>query len=207
MAHQCYMTVSMLVIASAAFAVSTANDDPEVKAIDELQKLGATVLFTNPVAKPTDEPRDGAPQVSFVVVDQNWKGGDEGLDHVERLPKLSKLLIVGHPKISEERLAKLKKTMPKLSVEPRPKAMLGIALSTAIGVEGVVIGQVKENSAASKGGLMVGDAIQKLDGKKIGSFVDVVNILSNREPGDEVDVVVIRNEKSMTLKVKLEKWY
>jgi membrane-associated protease RseP (regulator of RpoE activity) len=202
-----YYSIMLIAMLIASHAFGQPSNSPneissEQKAIAELEKLGAKVIKSE--ANRKDEDRE----VSSVIIDEKWKGGDEGLNEIERLPKLSTLFIVGRPKISDERVTKLKKTLPKLSIQRRGNVQLGISSVTSFGpASGVLIGIVKEGSPAAKAGLMQGDLLTKFDGKLVADFEDLVNVILKKEPGDEVEVVVIRGEKSMTIKVKLEKWY
>ncbi|WP_394758742.1 Do family serine endopeptidase [Flavobacterium sp.] len=77
---------------------------------------------------------------------------------------------------------------------------LGIKQST-----GVLINKVSKNSGAEKAGLKKGDIIQKLDAKSIMSFADLTSYINTKRPNDEIKVGIIRDEKSITIPVKLTK--
>lgn len=69
---------------------------------------------------------------------------------------------------------------------------------------GVLVLEVIEDSAAEKAGIARGDVIVEVGGEEVADRGTLVELLSEREAGDEVDVVVLRDEKRRTLKVELE---
>lgn len=68
------------------------------------------------------------------------------------------------------------------------------------------IGSVSENSPAAKAGIKAGDIITRFDGKDINSFQDLSRLVKQKKPGDEVEVAVLREDQTLKLKVKLEKY-
>ena len=68
------------------------------------------------------------------------------------------------------------------------------------------IGKVSENSPAAKAGIKAGDIITRFDGKDINSFQDLSRLVKQKKPGDEVEVAVLREDQSVKLKLKLEKY-
>ena len=77
---------------------------------------------------------------------------------------------------------------------------LGIKQST-----GVLVNKVSKNSGAEKAGLRKGDIIQKLDDRSILSFSDLTSYINTKRPNDEIKVGIIRDEKNITIPVKLTK--
>ncbi|MBI1746598.1 MAG: M20/M25/M40 family metallo-hydrolase [Acidobacteria bacterium] len=71
-------------------------------------------------------------------------------------------------------------------------------------VVGVLFADVRENSPAAKAGLKAADRMIEFDGKKISNLQDFTYALRSKKPGDEVEVVVIRNSQSLKAKVRLE---
>lgn len=69
--------------------------------------------------------------------------------------------------------------------------------------KGVKLSGVQTDSPAEKGGLKGGDVVIKMAGKPIGTIQDYMESLSTKKAGDEVEVVVKRDGKDVTLKVKL----
>jgi len=65
-----------------------------------------------------------------------------------------------------------------------------------------VVSQVLENSPAEKAGIRPGDRIISINGERIDSFLDISRIVAMR-PGEEVDIVLERDERRLNLRVKL----
>lgn len=68
---------------------------------------------------------------------------------------------------------------------------------------GVLVSGVREDSPAAKAGLEDGDVIVELDGKPVSDPDGLRDLVRGRSPGDEVDVVVIREGDRRTLTVTL----
>ena len=68
------------------------------------------------------------------------------------------------------------------------------------------IGRGSENSPAAKAGIKAGDIITRFDGKDINSFQDLSRLVKQKKPGDEVEVAVLREDQTLKLKLKLEKY-
>ncbi len=82
-------------------------------------------------------------------------------------------------------------------------------LASSFGMDkakGALVAQVSENSPAQSAGLMQGDVILKFDGKDIGESSDLPWMASNAGIGREVSVVILRNGKEKTMKVKLARY-
>lgn len=195
-------TVLVGAVLTAQTATGESTTLPQQMAIAELKRLGAKVAFRSETATNGEKQ-----QVLHVIVDQeNWKGGDDGLSQIEQLPRRTKLFIVGRRAVSEERLTKLKKAVPDLEVIRRSHARLGISFDATKAVDGCLIVEVQGDSPAEKAGLTRGDLIKRLDGKAIKGSEDLVAELCLKDPDDQVEIVVLRNDMSITIKAKLERW-
>ncbi|MFA5403864.1 MAG: M28 family peptidase [Ignavibacteria bacterium] len=71
--------------------------------------------------------------------------------------------------------------------------------------EGYKISGVKEGSPADKGGMKAGDLMIKFGGKEIKNIYDYTAALGEHKPGEEVEVLVKRNNDTLTVKVILGK--
>jgi|WetSurMetagenome_2_1015567.scaffolds.fasta_scaffold07148_5 aminopeptidase YwaD len=71
--------------------------------------------------------------------------------------------------------------------------------------EGYKISGVKEGSPADKAGMIAGDLMIKFGNKEIKNIYDYTAALGEHKPGDEVEVVVKRNNETLTVKVILGK--
>jgi C-terminal processing protease CtpA/Prc len=69
--------------------------------------------------------------------------------------------------------------------------------------EGALITEVMKDTPAEKAGLKVGDVIVQVDKEKVPSPSDVSSIIHEKQKGDKVDLVVVRDkaEKTITLEV------
>ena len=68
---------------------------------------------------------------------------------------------------------------------------------------GAFVTEVVPGSAAAKGGLEVGDVIVEIDGTEVATSSDVREAVTAHEPGDEVDLRVVRDGDERTLTVTL----
>lgn len=86
---------------------------------------------------------------------------------------------------------------------------LGIVIQTQYGQQGnqfvyqVVVTEVEPNSPAAKCGMQVGDVIRSFGGVEITTNTELLAERDNYEPGDTVEIVVIRNGSEYTLKMTL----
>lgn len=79
------------------------------------------------------------------------------------------------------------------------------SLAKFFGVKsGVLVEEVSDGSPAEKAGIQVGDIIVSVDGEGVESSSDLREIVSSREPGDEVTVKLVRQGKEVSVRAKLE---
>jgi len=71
--------------------------------------------------------------------------------------------------------------------------------------ESPTVKKVVEGGAADKAGIKVGDVIVKFDGETIHATDDLTQLLTGAEPGQKVEVEVLRGEKTVKLKMTLER--
>ena len=69
--------------------------------------------------------------------------------------------------------------------------------------EGFYVDSVEDGSGAQKAGLKHGDIIQKIDNIKITKFTDMKGYLKTKRPNDEVNIVILRDNKQKQVKVTL----
>ena len=70
---------------------------------------------------------------------------------------------------------------------------------------GLVVVSVEKNTSAELAGLKKGDVITKLSGKKISDLADFRYELYKHNPGDEIELTYLRDNKEKTVKIKLNK--
>ncbi len=106
-----------------------------------------------------------------------------------------------HP-IHIKSLSKLGEDFKKFEFNERP--ILGIYKDEeAKGIAGVVIKEVIEGKGAEAAGLKAGDVLVIVDGKSLTKSNDLSNALSTHKPGDAVDILYIRNGKTIETEVTL----
>ncbi len=69
--------------------------------------------------------------------------------------------------------------------------------------KGVLVGDVIEGSPAEKAGLQRGDIIVEFAGKKIEEPNQIRNMVANTEPGQTIEMKIVRENKKDTLKVTI----
>jgi len=70
-------------------------------------------------------------------------------------------------------------------------------------VEGIFVAGVPENGAASEAGIKIEDVIISIDGQAVNNSAELQEKISQYRPGDDVKVVVIREEKEKLFTVTL----
>ena len=87
------------------------------------------------------------------------------------------------------------------SIDPVMQRYLRLSSS-----EGVIITDVEKRSSGEKAGLKIGDVILEVNGKKIRSSEDIVRVVDEglHKVGDVLQLKIIRGNKLLSLKLKLE---
>lgn len=70
---------------------------------------------------------------------------------------------------------------------------------------GIYIEQISEDSAAKNSDLRIGDIILKIDNVKLEKMCDLREYIYEKNPGDEVDLEILRDNKNIKVKVKLSR--
>ncbi|MHC1736781.1 MAG: M28 family peptidase [Ignavibacteriaceae bacterium] len=83
------------------------------------------------------------------------------------------------------------------------RAYVGTVPDFGSNEEGYKISAITEGSPASKGGMLAGDLMIRFGGKSVTNIYDYTSALQEHGPGDEVEVVVKRNNKEIKLKIIL----
>ncbi|MDX1961613.1 MAG: PDZ domain-containing protein [Pirellulales bacterium] len=129
---------------------------------------------------------------------------DGDIDQLGQLKQVPRLGMYG-TKVTLEGLAKLKTQLPNTEIDRRNGAMLGISSDpTATG--GCLVNTVQPNSAAMAAGIEPGDLITQIEGTKVDSFQDLTKIVSEKFPGDKIQVTFERNATPQTKEITLGEW-
>lgn len=70
--------------------------------------------------------------------------------------------------------------------------------------EGALITDVMDDTPAEKSGLKVGDVIVEVDKEKVASPSDVSSIIRDKEKGDKVTLVVVRDKAKQTVSLEVD---
>ena len=80
---------------------------------------------------------------------------------------------------------------------------LGVQLSEPAGQDGVPVAEVVDGGPADDAGLRAGDRILRAGGEEVDSVADVRSAVSERSPGDELELEVQRDGGTKTMTVEL----
>jgi hypothetical protein len=202
--------------AEAAMAANRIAALRQREAIAAIQELGGLV--------PTDQQLAAINVTGMplqVIIGPEWKGGVDGLRHIrhirdattvslraaplgdEALPELAELKQVRRIELysrqfTEQAAQRLREQLPGTDVDRRSTAKLGIS--------GNPIVQVVEGSAADKAGLQRGDTITAVGPDQVEDFPHLTKRIAQYDAGDEVEMTVLRQGKTLKLKVTFDRW-
>lgn len=71
--------------------------------------------------------------------------------------------------------------------------------------QGVVVANLVRDGPADEAGIRIKDVILEVEGEPIRSTSRLLEIVASHKPGDQLDVVVMRDEKKENMKVRLQK--
>ena len=96
----------------------------------------------------------------------------------------------------------VREVVPKLSRgQTIRRPYLGVA--TALSSRGALVAEVTSGGPADAAGLRAGDVITSIDGREVTDPDDVAEIVSDNEPGDEVEIELMRGGERRTFSVEL----
>jgi hypothetical protein len=121
------------------------------------------------------------------------------IEGMRRVADLSEDAITTLTQMEKPAFIKIKSASNRPSDGPR----LGIQVEDSDGV--VAIKETEADKPAAKAGLLKDDRIVSLAGKPVRNFTDLVTILKSQKFGDTIEIGIVRKDKPMTVKVKLEK--
>ncbi len=102
----------------------------------------------------------------------------------------------------------------KITIEGNGGAWLGVgiqeldrdlreAMDIDSDIDGVLITSIYDDSPAEDAGLEDGDVIVAFDGKRVDDVDELVKMVRSHEPGDTIEVTVVRDGKKKAVKAKL----
>lgn len=77
------------------------------------------------------------------------------------------------------------------------KAQFGVMIQDA--ENGILVNDIVDNSAAAKVGILAGDVITHVDGAQINTIESLISNLSDKVPGDQVEVSFLRDDQKKTV--------
>jgi hypothetical protein len=143
----------------------------------------------------------GPREAMTAVLDAEWTGGDEGLIHLHRLPKLRVVQVFRGARVSEAALDHLREQCPMVTVVRRGEACMGVA-----GIDrqsGFMVVSIEPGSGAERAGVRPQDVIVAFAGSSQVSYETIASVLFQGRPGDVVPVTVRRGESLVELQVPL----
>jgi len=201
-------------------------DVREVSALESITKLGG-VVTNDTQAAITVPGRRQQPSLQ-VIINSHWKGGVDGLRHLQEvrrattvsfhsaplgdesvealanLPQVRRFEIYGTD-ISQAAIKQLREKLPnEVLLAVRSAARLGIQGSHRMG--GAQVQRVVAGSAAQKAGLQPGDLITEINGEKLDDFSALTDRIAKHKPGESAMLKIVRRGKEQVVKVTFDQW-
>ncbi|MEA2288467.1 MAG: hypothetical protein QOD55_464, partial [Solirubrobacteraceae bacterium] len=98
----------------------------------------------------------------------------------------------------------VREVVPKLKAgQTIARPYLGVSTAASSGRPGATVASVSSGGPAQAAGIERGDVLTAVDGRTIATPDDVVDALAGREPGDRIDVRLVRDGAERTVSVTL----
>ena len=158
------------------------------------KKIPVLFFFTG-THKDYHRPTDTPDKINLAGMKKIVALGEDVLQHFATVPEKPKYLVTkgGWEDPTEERSARpARPAMPKMGIMPgNYEATDG----------GVLVEDLTPGGAAEKAGLKAKDVIVSIGGKEVKDIETYMTAMGAQKAGVEIDVIVIRGEKKVTLKV------
>jgi hypothetical protein len=195
----------LAVAARAERAFDSGAETRQKRAIVQFERLGGIIHYSE---RGYDRQPLARPILEYVMLGRDWVGGDEGLRLLTRIEDIrlsgAQLYIIRGIEISEDTLLDLSAELPYLVIQRRGPARLGIRGSSRD--IGCVVRGIDPGSAAELAGLKIQDEVVEIDGQQINSFDGLIEIVGEKEPGDEIPIVFRRGSETREVNAKLSAW-
>ena len=129
--------------------------------------------------------------------------GDDVVKMFAEKEKLAFLQLV-NTKVTPDAVDAFKLRHPDATVHVRNQALLGVSAENH--AAGVRVMTVQPGTAAAAAGIVPGDIIATIDGHQLPDFDRLTVRIAQHQPGDKVDVAIIRNNERMDLQIVLGSW-
>jgi hypothetical protein len=114
------------------------------------------------------------------------------------------LLQIWKTRVTPAAVDAIKDRQPKAVVYVRKNALLGIGGATH--EKGVLVTESRPSTGAANAGILKDDVITSLDGKPVQDFDRLTARIAQYEPGQEIEVTLLRGGEEMTKRVSLSNW-
>jgi hypothetical protein len=204
-------------------------DVRENLALEEIKKLGGLyqpVQLANGIILPRQL------RNVQIFIGLEWKGGIEGLKHLEkvtsaavvsfhspplgdealpileRLPQLKRVELFGTKQMTKGAIEELKVKLVGVDFDERSGAFLGVRGTFG---DYAQVGEVVPGSAADVAGIKPKDVITHFEGQEVKDFVTLTRLIGQHEPGDTVSLNVMRPQENgppqaIEVKVTFAQW-
>ena len=202
---------NVLAVSRAEAAIDAISEVRHRRALASFRKLGGLVQFES--EEDTTEDAE-LPPIKSVMINQGWKGGDDGLKYLRRIDDFRQTIQFRAPpgiyfirgaKISPEALDGLRASFGTAVAERGP-ACLGVMQQQGVGEDVLRIDQVVAESAAGRAGLQPDDIILEFDDVPIPNFKTLVEKIGDRQPGDKIRILYSRAGEKKTTTAELLEW-
>lgn len=202
---------NILAASRAEAAIEAVSEVRHRRAVASFRKLGGLVQFDSVEDTTADAT---PPRINAVMINQQWKGGDEGLKHLRRIEDFRPVIQFRQPpaiyfirgaKVSPDALNDLKTAFGRAVIERGP-ACLGVMQKQELGDDVLRIDQVVDDSAAGRAGLQKNDIILEFDDVPIPDFKTLVEKIGDRQPGDKIRILYSRGEEKKITTAELLEW-
>lgn len=166
-----------------------------IRALTSLEELGANLQVIELSASAE------TPNIDFLVIDEDWKGGDEGIAQASRLVRPTILHIAAESGISRESIRQAVANNPAIRVRHPDHGCLGVGGQRKAGT--FEISFVVPNSPAARAGLREHDRIRRVQGVSTDECNDISEQISAFPPGSVVTLDVVRGRAWLGVNVVL----
>jgi len=118
-------------------------------------------------------------------------------------PNLANLMLI-ETKVTPDAVDAVKEKHPDTTVYVRNLVMLGVSAEKV--PAGMLVKNVVADTAAANAGMIQGDIIVTIDGHPVPDFDRLTARIAQHQPGDKVDLEIIRNKERMKVTPILGTW-
>ena len=190
--------VAVIPISFESYAITRSTSD----ALAKLTKFRNLTLKKVKFKAGAVESLEQLNQVNTIQLKSMTVGADL-LENIGRMKSLT-LLDMRSCKFDIPAYKKLASSRRRTQFAPRAFLGVGPVQNVPAGQASCRIAFVSPNSAASEGGIQIGDTLLSIDGKAVETFEEVRMQISQFDPGDLMKIEIGRNNKITEIEVELD---